>query len=147
MYLMSRVTIPNNRRPQFDAPRRVGDRMLLAAIVAVLAGCNSVSTRFVTGLSAEERARADELPVFPEGDPPGRYQRVGPVEGFSCQITRDDSYQVSEDNALKELRRATVKAGGDAVTEVACQPLDRRQSTRGCFRSVVCQGTAVKVTQ
>jgi hypothetical protein len=144
---MSTVTIPNNRRPKFAAPRRISDRMLLAVIVAVLAGCNSVSTRFVTGLSAEERARADELLVYREGEPPGRYQRIGPVEGFSCQITRDDSYQVSEDNALKELRRATVKAGGDAVAEVTCQPLDRRQSTPGCFRSVVCQGTAVKVTR
>jgi protein-S-isoprenylcysteine O-methyltransferase Ste14 len=40
------------------------DWIVLTCIGALLIGCNSVSTRFVTGLSAEERALAAELPGY-----------------------------------------------------------------------------------
>jgi uncharacterized protein YbjQ (UPF0145 family) len=82
--------------------------------------------------------------VYQEGLTEGSYKRVGPVKGYSCQITFDGGYQVSEDNAIEELQRATVMAGANAVMDVTCDHLGRRQGTHGCFRSIVCQGIAVQ---
>ena len=121
--------------------------VVVAAITGVSWGCSPPTTRFVTGLSAEERAHADTLPVYREGLPNEPHERIGPVEGLSCQITRDDDYEASEANALKEIRRATVRVGGTAVGEVVCEPLDRSQSSRRCFRSVVCRGTALEAIE
>ncbi len=122
-------------------------RMLPVIVGASLIGCDSLPTRFVTGLTAEERALAARLPVYRERLSEGSYQRVGPVKGYSCQITFDDGYQVSEDNAIEELQRATVKAGANAVMEVSCEHLGRRRGTHGCFRSIVCRGVAVQTVR
>ena len=119
---------------------------LLVVIGAALIGCHFPSTRFVSGLSAEERALAASLPVHRERLPEGSYQLVGPVEGLSCQITFDEKSRISEEHAIDELRRATVSAGGDAVMEVSCEHFGRRQGTRSCYRSIVCQGIAVQTT-
>lgn len=117
----------------------------LLAIVSILSvGCSAVSTRFVTGLSAEERAQAAQLPVHRERLSEGTYEIVGPVKGLSCQITFDDSYRISEDNALEELKRAAFRAGGDAVMDVRCTHLGRGEGRRRCFRSIECEGTAVR---
>ena len=121
--------------------------MIQAVIGATLIGCESTPTRFVTGLSQEERAVAAQLPVYRETLPKGSYRAIGPVEGLSCQITHDDRYRVSEDNAIEELRRASFQAGANAVMAVSCEPVDRQQSTRRCFRSIVCRGTAVETTR
>ena len=113
----------------------------------VLSGCDSlptVSTRFVTGLSSEERAKAAEMPVYPEKLAGDSYRVIGPVMGLSCQITHDDEYVVSEDNAREELQRASFKAGGNAVMEVNCTHFARSQGTVNCFRSVECGGTAIR---
>jgi len=126
--------------------RKIKDWIVLICIGALLLGCNSVSTRFVTGLSAEERALAAELPVYREKLPEGSYQLVGPAIGFSCQITHDDRYRVSEENAIEELKRATFKTGGNAVMEVRCDAFERRQGTLPCFSSIECQGSAVEIT-
>ncbi len=119
----------------------------VVAMVGVLWGCSAPTTRFVTGLSAEERARADTLPVYFEVLPDEPHKRIGPVEGLSCQITRDDDYEATEANALKEIRRATVRVGGTAVGEVACEPLSQGQSPRRCFRSFVCRGAALEAIE
>ncbi len=119
-------------------------------IVVALSGCDSlptVSTRFASGLSADERAQAAQIPVYRERLGEGTYQLVGPVQGLSCQITHDDDYQVSEDNAIEELQRATFKAGANAVMDVACDEFGWRQGTRSCFRSFECRGTAIKTTE
>jgi len=108
-----------------------------------LVACGSMSTRFVTGLSSEQRAQAEGLSLYRETLAEGSYVLVGPAEGYSCQITRDDTYRPTEHNALAELRRAAVKAGGNAVMGVGCEPLGRGQSQWGCFRAIVCGGTVV----
>ncbi len=128
--------------------RNLSDWILLAVIGTAVTGCASLpSTRFVTGLSAEERALAAQLPVYREELPQGSYERVGTVHGYSCQITYDDGYRVSKDNAIEELQRATLKKGATAVMEVTCEHLGRRQGTRGCYRSIVCHGIAVQTIQ
>ena len=103
-----------------------------------------MSTRFVGGLSSEERARAAQLPVYREKLAEGAYRVVGPVSGLSCEVAHDDTYRVSEDNAIEELQRATFKAGGNAVMEVNCAHFGRGQGTRNCFRSIECRGTAIR---
>ena len=124
--------------------------VLLAIVSVVLAGCDflplRVPVRGVTGLSAEERALAAKLPVHRERLPEGSYQRIGPVNGYSCQITFDEGSRVSEDHAIRELQRATLKAGANAVMEVSCDRLGRGQGTYRCFRSIVCRGIAVQTT-
>ncbi len=119
----------------------------LALILGVaVSGCDSlpsVSTRFVGGLSSEERARAAQIPVHREKLAEGSYQVVGPVLGLSCEIAHDDTYRISEDNAIEELQRSTFKAGGNAVMEVSCTHFGRAQGTRNCFRSIECRGTAI----
>ena len=123
---------------------------VLAVIFGVaVSGCDSlpgISTRFVGGLSSEERARAAQIPVHREKLPEGSYEVVGPVLGLSCEIAHDDTYRVSEDNALEELRRATFKAGGNAVMEVSCTHFGRGEGARNCFRSIDCSGTAVQTS-
>ncbi len=113
-------------------------------VTLILVGCDALPTRFVTGLSAEERARAAQTPVHRERLAEGTYTVVGPVQGHSCQIAHDDPYRVSEDHAIEELQRATFKAGGTAVMEVACEQFGWRQGTRSCFSSIECRGTAVR---
>ncbi len=136
------------RRARSDSPRGgIAGCLLLTVVSAATLGCNSLpSTRFVSGLSVEERALASRLPVFREKLPEGSYQVVRPVTGYSCQISHDDGYRVSEDNAIEELQRATFKAGANAVMEVTCKHMGRRQGSRGCFRSIVCQGIAIQKT-
>jgi len=126
-------------------PGRGLARWVLLAVVgaALIGGCKELPTRFVSGLSAEERTLAARLPVHREALPRGSYLIVGRVEGLSCQITHDDPYRVSEDNATEELKRATFRAGADAVMEVTCEHFGRRQDPRRCVRSVVCRGIAV----
>ena len=121
--------------------------VLLAATGSGLAGCDELPTRFVSGLSAEERAQAAKVSVYREKLPEGSYQIVGPVKGLSCQITIDDAYRVTEHNAIEELQRATFRAGANAVMEVACVNEDRNQSKRRCFRSIVCRGVAVHTSR
>ena len=122
-------------------------RWFLLVLLGSLMGCNSVSTRFVTGLSVEERALAAKLPVYHEKLPEGSYELVGPVIGFSCRKAVDDSYRPSEENAMEELKSATViKAGRNAVMEVRCEFFVQGQGTMRCFRSFECRGNAVQVS-
>lgn len=125
---------------------KIKDSVLLLLIGVVLIGCNSVSTRFVTGLSAEERALAAELPVYEEKLPEGSYKLVEPVISFSCRIAPDDMYRPSEENAMEELKRAAFKVGGNAVMEVRCDFFMQGQGTLRCFRSYECSGSAVEIT-
>jgi len=118
--------------------------VLLAVVGVALIGCKELPTRFVSGLSAEERALAAQIPVHREALPRGSHLIVGRAEGLSCQITHDDPYRVSEDNAIEELKRATFRAGADAVMEVTCEHFGRHQDPRRCVRSVVCRGMAVQ---
>lgn len=119
--------------------------VLLAVIGAALIGCKELPTRFVPVLSPQDRALAAQIPVHREPLPRGTYLIVGRVEGLSCQITHDDPYRVSEDNAIEELQRATFRTGGDAVMEVSCEHFGRHQDPRRCIRSVVCRGIAVQM--
>ncbi len=138
------VRIPITSKGWKIAPSNLADWMLLAVVGTALMGCDAMPTRFVSGLSSEERARAAQVPVYREELPEGSYQIVGPVEGLSCQITIDDRYRVSEDNAIEELQRAAFRKGANAVMEVSCAQADRQQSTRRCFRSIFCRGIAVQ---
>ena len=119
-------------------------RVLLVTLVLVSVGCDGLPTRFVTGLSADERARAAQIPVYREKLAEGTFEVVGPVQGLACQIAHDDSYRVSKNDAIEELQRATFKAGANAVMEVTCEKFGWRQGTRSCFRSIECRGTAVQ---
>ena len=121
-------------------------RIAFAVLSALLASCDKMSTRFVSGLSAEERAQAAKLPIYRGQPPEGAYRTIGPVEGLSCRITHDDAFQVSEENAIEELQRAAFRAGASAVTDVDCAREDRNQSARRCFRSIICRGVAVRRT-
>jgi hypothetical protein len=120
--------------------------LALSIVVAAATACDSVSTRFVSGLSAEQRALAADLPVHSGRLPEGSYESLGAIEGLSCQITIDDRFRVSEENAMEELRRAAFQAGGNAVMEVDCVRQQRLQSSRRCFDSILCQGVAVRTT-
>jgi hypothetical protein len=118
--------------------------LLLLVISAALSGCDSIPTRFASGLSAEDRRLAARLPVYSEMLAPETFVLVGPVSGISCQITHDDGYRVSRENAIEELRIAALKAGGNAAMGVRCGQLQHRQGARRCFRSIECQGSAIQ---
>ena len=127
-------------------PRRsLAHWVLLAVVCATSMGCKELPTRFVPLLSREDRALAAQIPVHREALPRGTYLIVGKVEGLSCQITHDDPYRVSEENAIEEIQRATFRAGADAVMEVTCEHFGRHQDPRRCIRSVVCRGIAVQM--
>lgn len=122
------------------------ERLLLVLLCASLLGCiPPTSTRFVTGLSPEDRALAAKLPVDSERLPEGSYTLVGPVSGLSCRVDQADVYRVSEENAREELKRATFSVGADAVMGVQCQTYDRGEGPRRCFSSIECRGDAVRL--
>ncbi len=123
--------------------RRLLRHALTLLTVLIFAGCGGVSTRFVTGLTPEQRAAAEELPVYEDSLAEGTYIDLGEVRGLSCQVTADSQFRATEDNALTELKRATVKAGGDAVMAVRCNRLARGQNRSNCFSAVECVGIAV----
>lgn len=119
--------------------------LLLALAFLTLIGCLPVSTRFVSGLTPEERAAAANLPVYEKTLAAGSYEAIGEVRGLSCQTSAKDAYRASRDNAVTELRRATVRAGGTAVMEVSCTRLERGHSRTNCFRAFECRGMAVRL--
>jgi uncharacterized protein YbjQ (UPF0145 family) len=131
------------RHPKI-CPESAQQALLLLVISAVLSGCYSIPTRFASGISAEERRLAAQLPVYSEMLAPETFVLVGPVSGISCQITHDDRYRVSRENAIEELKIAALKAGGNAVMGVQCGQLQHRKGARRCFRSIECQGTAIQ---
>ncbi|RLA45025.1 MAG: hypothetical protein DRR42_19825 [Gammaproteobacteria bacterium] len=114
--------------------------LLVTTVFVALVGCETLPTRFVSGLSAEQRALAAQIPVYFESLAEGSYRLIGQVEGLSCQITYDDEYKVSKGNAIEELQRAAFKKGGNTVIEVSCA-----EGADPCFRSIACQGNAVHV--
>lgn len=126
-----------------SAKRRAYRHALTLLTVLALVGCGGVSTRFVTGLTAEQRAAADVLPVYEDSLAEGAYTDLGEVRGLSCQVTADSQFRATEDNALTELKRATVKAGGDAVMAVRCSRLARGQNRSNCFNAIECVGIAI----
>jgi len=119
--------------------------LLLLVLCTSLLGCISTSTRFVTGLSPQDRLLAAKLPVHDEVLPEGSYTLVGPVSGLSCRVDQADVYQVSEENAREELKRTTFSVGADAVMGVQCQTYGRGEGPRRCLESIECHGDAVKL--
>ena len=119
-------------------------RILMLLLVVYLCGCLSVTTRHVTVLSAEQRAQAARLPVYMDALPPGTFESAGEVSGLSCQVNQADGNRVSEAQAMEELRRASVRAGGDAVMSVVCGEYLRGQGRHNCVRAVECRGEAVR---
>lgn len=119
-------------------------RLSLLLLSASLAGCISVTTRNVTMLSAEQRAQAARLPVHAAALPPDTYDSVGAVRGLSCQVNMADGNRASEKQAMEELKRASVRAGGNAVMNVVCDGYERGQGRHNCFRAVECHGDAVQ---
>ena len=116
------------------------------AIAVTLYACSkpTVSTRFQTGLSAQQRAMAAELPIHSETLVEGVYRLIQPVSGLSCQVSADEHYRASEEHAIVELQRATIAAGGNAVMEVECVQGESRRGPRNCFRSFECRGKAIR---
>lgn len=123
--------------------RREGYGALILIAGAALSACDSVSTRFVTGLSLEQRALAAQLPAYKERLPEGSYELLGPVSGLSCQVDVSDDFPASEDGALDELKRATIGKGGNAVMGVRCETFSRGAGGHHCFQSFECRGDAV----
>ena len=119
--------------------------MSLLLLGASLAGCIPVTTRNVTMLSAEQRAQAAKLPVHTDTLPLGTYESVEAVRGLSCQVNTSDGNRVSETQAMEELKRASVRAGGNAVMNVVCDEYGRGQGRHNCFRAVECRGDAVQM--
>jgi uncharacterized protein YbjQ (UPF0145 family) len=119
--------------------------VFLGLLIALLTACSSVSTRFVTGLTAEQRAAAAALPVYDTLPAGLRYQPVGEVEGLSCQTRSKEAFRASEAGAMEELRRAAVRDGGNALTGVSCTSLNRGQQGSNCFRAFQCRGLAISV--
>ena len=115
----------------------------ITGLVALFAGCEDMPTRFVD-LSAEEQAMAAQIPVYREQLPKGSFIGVQEVRGVSCEAGADEGYRASEKDAIEELQRATVAAGGNAVMGVICESSDQNRGDRTCFRSFICSGTAVK---
>lgn len=116
------------------------------AVAVTLSACSkpTISTRFQTGLSAQQRTMAAELPIYRDTLAEGTYRLVQPVSGLSCQVSADERYRASEENAIEELRRAAIAAGGNAVMELECVQSESRRGPRNCFRSFECRGKAIR---
>ena len=131
----------------FNARGSICRHGLTLLAVSTLVGCGGVSTRFVTGLTSEQRAAAEVLPVYEDSPTEGTYTGLGEVRGLSCQVTAESQFRPTKDNAMTELKRATVKEGGDGVMAVRCNRLVRGQNQSNCFSAFECTGIAIRRDQ
>lgn len=115
---------------------------MVAVVTITVAACGG-ATPYVRGLSAQEKAQARGIPAHTETLPDGSYQLVQRVEGISCRVNAIDNYQVSEEEAMEELRYAALKAGGTEVMEVSCERPRFTESEYLCAESIVCKGVAI----
>jgi hypothetical protein len=139
------MLIPKDMGDLSRSAQDVGRWGILVLACILVLGCESMSARFVTGVSGEQRAMAAALPVHYDALPEGSYELVGPANGLSCQIDQGDPYRVSEQSALLELKRATIRAGGNSVMAVNCEKFESGAGPRFCFQSIECRGDAVRV--
>ncbi|MGV6826978.1 MAG: hypothetical protein ACWA5Q_08370 [bacterium] len=121
--------------------KRLALTMLLTAMTTLAIASPG---RFVMGLTKEQKAMADQLPVYQDANQAGQHSVLGAVQGISCMATYDDDYTPSEKDAMQELKRATLKKGGNALAEPSCQSYGVDDAKRGCFKSVICDGMAIR---
>lgn len=134
-----------NREADGLLKNAVGWLVLLILCTSLLGCIPTTSTRFVTGLSPQDRVQAAKIPVYSDTRPEESYTLVAPVSGLSCRVDQDDVYRVSEESAREELKRAAFSVGADAVTGVQCQTYGRGEGPRRCFDSIECRGEAVRL--
>jgi hypothetical protein len=115
---------------------------VVAAATLVLSACGGASP-YVRGMTSQQKAQARSVPVHRETLPDGTYRLVEHVQGVSCRVNAIDNDRVSEEEAIEELRYATLKAGATAVMEVRCDRPDFTESQYACAESVVCKGVAI----
>jgi hypothetical protein len=78
--------------------------------------------------------------------PAGDIAYLGQVVGHSCNYTGFDGPPSTSD-ALLRLRVEAAKAGANAVMDTACDSAGTDTWGTGCWASVSCKGTAVRVTR
>ena len=115
---------------------------LVPAATLVLSACGGASP-YVRGVTPQEKAQARGVPVLRETLPDGTYRLIKHVQGVSCRVNAIDNDRVSEEEAIEELRYATLRAGATAVMEVRCERPSLTESQYACAESVVCKGVAV----
>ncbi|SHH76801.1 Rcs stress response system protein RcsF [Ferrimonas marina] len=75
---------------------------------------------------------------------PSNAERLGLVEGYSCQASSRDPIPQTAD-ARTELRKAAAELGANAVRIQHCAELE--PNTDGCLASIACYGEAAVLSQ
>lgn len=115
---------------------------LIVVIASVLVvGCNS---RYVRGITADQKKVAANFPVLETSTAGTNYLEVAKeLKGESCRITADDSSEISEQDALLELKYEAYKAGADTLANVHCEKTGDNASSgyaSSCLAAWVCIG-------
>ena len=103
---------------------------------ALLWGCQ---TRYVTGLSAEQKQQATNITILEVKKPVGPFLLLErQLKGESCRVTADDDTAISKEDALRELQYSASKVGADVLANVNCTK--NTQEVGSCLEAFVCTG-------
>jgi len=115
-------------------------RRLLATVLCVVA-CGSAT--HLTATPEEDRALASVRLVSRSQVDPKHVKVLLKVEGTSCKVGLHDP-EPSEEDAMTQLKLWTVRNGGNAVVDTACEA-GGVDFGKNCFASITCTGLALQL--
>ena len=111
---------------------------LLVLSTFILAACQ---TRYISGLSAQEKKQAVQISILDTQTPGPDYMLLQMnLRGESCRITVDDDTVISKDDAMLELKYAAFKVGADTLANVQCKKESRGSKGSSCLEAFFCRG-------
>jgi hypothetical protein len=113
-----------------------------SALLLLVAGCAGLGQNIrITEMSPEEIAKYNDIKVSQSLAPPGT-ESLGRVMGLSC--AGDGNREVSQEEALDQLKMKAAKLRASAVSNVACQYRGSTDWANNCWRSYTCIGEALR---
>lgn len=73
------------------------------------------------------------------------YKTIQPLQATSCKNKLWDP-PASQEDAIDQLRYKTKLLGGNAITNLLCEPVEGTNLAKNCWSSITCYGTAIRVT-
>lgn len=123
-------------------------RALVISIASALlvSGC----TPFVEVIKVDEQAARDlrsRIKKYPANSlAANQYKSLGSVSAISCKLNAWDPDSTPE-NATEQLLHKVDQKGGNAITNLVCDPREGTSLNKNCWNTVTCRGLAIRVTK
>lgn len=93
---------------------------IIALICVVAFAVSCASNPQIEDLSSEQRARAANIQIF-QGRPARSFEIIGTVSGLSCNRNKYQEQDISNEEALQDVRIKAALMEADAVINTFCQ--------------------------